>query len=226
MRRRLLIIAAFLLAGAVVNVAVAWGCVAHVAKQMGFGHVDPERQLGFWPPNTTYWDVELRTYGGYTLLTSAAWGLTWPAPKYLHSPYRPIKEWLPMWARCRKIHPDVSESYDGVLVENAAGWPFLAVRSSHRWRSCLRSGTFQTDQLSGVLRPSWLHRLHDDVALPYLPIWPGFAINSGLYAAPLWLLICGPFALRRVIRRRRGLCPKCAYPVGESAVCTECGKET
>ena len=26
------------------------------------------------------------------------------------------------------------------------------------------------------------------------------------------------------LRARRGLCPACAYPVGEAAVCTECGK--
>ena len=29
--------------------------------------------------------------------------------------------------------------------------------------------------------------------------------------------------LRSQVRRRRGLCPKCAYPVGASPVCTECG---
>jgi hypothetical protein len=30
-------------------------------------------------------------------------------------------------------------------------------------------------------------------------------------------------ALRRHSRLKRGLCPACAYPVGESGVCTECG---
>ena len=60
--------------------------------------------------------------------------------------------------------------------------------------------------------------------LPRGFIWPGFALNTVFYAATLWLLICGPFALRRFLRVRRGLCPKCAYPRGESAVCTECGK--
>ncbi len=59
--------------------------------------------------------------------------------------------------------------------------------------------------------------------MPYRPIWPGFAVNTIFYAAALWLLIPGPFAVRRFLRLRRGLCPKCAYPMGESAVCTECG---
>ncbi len=56
------------------------------------------------------------------------------------------------------------------------------------------------------------------------PLWRGFAINTVFYAALLWLMFAAPFALRRSIRRRRGLCPACAYPVGASDVCTECGK--
>ncbi len=51
----------------------------------------------------------------------------------------------------------------------------------------------------------------------------GLSTNTLFYAAILWLLIGGLFALRRFLRVRRGLCPKCAYPMGESSVCTECG---
>ncbi len=62
---------------------------------------------------------------------------------------------------------------------------------------------------------------------PLLPIWPGFAVCTLLYAAALWLLICGPFVPGRVIREfrvKRSRCPACAYPVGQSDVCSECGK--
>jgi hypothetical protein len=58
---------------------------------------------------------------------------------------------------------------------------------------------------------------------PYRAIWHGFAINNVVYATILWLLFFAPFAARRMLRRRRGLCEKCAYPIGVSAVCTECG---
>ena len=61
--------------------------------------------------------------------------------------------------------------------------------------------------------------------MPLGPIPLGFAVNTLFYAALLWLLIPGPFALRRFLRVRRGLCPRCAYPIGESSVCTECGGE-
>jgi hypothetical protein len=59
--------------------------------------------------------------------------------------------------------------------------------------------------------------------IPYSPLWPGFAINTIFYAAILWLLFTVPRFVRRRIRARGGQCPACAYPVGASDVCTECG---
>ena len=61
--------------------------------------------------------------------------------------------------------------------------------------------------------------------LPLRPIWLGFAVNTAFYAVVIWLLSGGTFKVRRSIRKKRGLCPKCAYPVGDSSVCTECGRE-
>ncbi len=129
MKRRLLIVAVFLLAGAVVNVALAWGFVT--------------------------WTV--------IALNSRA------NPQF---------------------------SYTGTL---AVGWPTEAF--GYTWTS-------NEFPAYSSLRP----------------IWPGVAVNTLFYAVVLWLLSGGPFRLRRWVRVRRGLCPKCAYPRGESAVCTECGK--
>ena len=76
----------------------------------------------------------------------------------------------------------------------------------------------------------WLHPRAGQIPylgirmLPLRPIWPSFAVNTIFYATILWLLIPGPFALSRLVRRRRGLCPACAYPMGESPTCSECGK--
>ena len=57
------------------------------------------------------------------------------------------------------------------------------------------------------------------------PVWPGFAINTIFYAVILWVLFFVPGKVKRTLRRRRGLCPACAYPIGTSEVCTECGKQ-
>ena len=61
--------------------------------------------------------------------------------------------------------------------------------------------------------------------IPLIPLWPGFAVNTLFYAVILWMLFAAPLALRRRRRIKRGLCPACAYPVGDSSVCTECGKQ-
>ncbi len=60
--------------------------------------------------------------------------------------------------------------------------------------------------------------------LPLRPAFPGFALNTIFYAATLWLLFAAPGVVRRRIRAKRGQCPACAYPIGTSEVCTECGK--
>lgn len=51
----------------------------------------------------------------------------------------------------------------------------------------------------------------------------GFATDTVILGAIVWVLVAIPFALRRRRRTRRGLCARCAYPVGASDVCTECG---
>ncbi len=86
----------------------------------------------------------------------------------------------------------------------------------------------QMISLAGYRQPPWntsLVRWTPIPArvLPWRPLPLGFAINTLFYAAILWLFP-GSFALRRFLRLRPGLCPKCAYPIGESAVCTECGR--
>ena len=75
--------------------------------------------------------------------------------------------------------------------------------------------------------PGSTYFLKGDFDLPFSPIWPGFAINTVFYAGMLWLLFAAPFALRRRLRIKRGLCPKCAYDLRgaptDATACPECG---
>ena len=213
MKRRLLIIAIFLLLGAVVNVAVAWGCAV----------VAPEYR-------TLQVQTVERDGGREAFLLLAAFGSEIVRPAGASSPwekiFRPALRLSPshsVWGVARRRGPKSS----GVSVEEANGWPALCLRwyssgrkvhggldlGGTRSYAILVDGTTRSPTGGGV----------GNRTIPLVPIWPGFAVNTLFYATLLWLLIPGPFALRRFLRLRRGLCPKCAYPIGESSVCTECG---
>jgi len=111
-------------------------------------------------------------------------------------------------------------------------------------RPALRVASFQTSLSANasdrVASPivSWRHGLQladappdnkyilDRFALPLLPLWPGFLINTFLYALLLFLAWRLPGVLRRTLRRRRGRCAQCGYDRGgldARAACPECG---
>ena len=185
MRRRLLIIAAFLLAGAVVNVAVAWGCKS-VRPGHPLGPLPERQQIAWWNEHR---------------------------PRHVHDEILVLTSGQRFVGR-HLIHFETESGISGVCWRY--GMPCKSLQDVGTVLLYQRDAQgFKTTRF-----PPWEER-----ALPLEIDWRGFAINTVSYAIALWLLIAGLLALRRFHRRRRGLCPKCAYPVGESAVCTECGRE-
>ncbi len=61
--------------------------------------------------------------------------------------------------------------------------------------------------------------------VPLRPRWGGFAVNTVFYGTVFWMAVPGSMALRRRLRRRRGVCPHCGYDVAhvEHDACPECG---
>ncbi len=170
MNRRVFTIAIFLLAGAAVNVAVAWGMAASVNPYLSRPPVS--RPDGY--------EVHLRS-ATFT----------------------------------------VSAGQIVIQVVATAGWPLTC--GSYEYNITGGVGSIEGGFELGVWRgPAGGFGPR---ALPLRPVWPGFAVNTLLYATLLWLLTCLAIAVRCFLRLRRGHCPKCAYPTGESAVCTECGRE-
>ena len=205
MNRRIVKLVVFLLLGAIVNVAVAWGCAV------------------------TYWDWN----GGETV------------------PYTPeIAREI-----CMGINPVASETpgsafegYDqisfghrfSITVANRgqsnqvyahvvwAGWPCVSM-----------DGAFWLAPNVDGKRSLWVlpwEPNHNQLLIPYRPIWPGFAINTVFYAVLLWMLWRSPFVVRRIIRRKRGRCINCGYDLrgtsgvnsggGGGGVCSECGAQS
>jgi hypothetical protein len=99
----------------------------------------------------------------------------------------------------------------------AQGWP---ARSFH-WSANLKEKPAGHVLVKGR---SFIH------TLGYQPYWPGLLINTAFFGsilALLWFSRRWPGMVRRTIRRRRGLCVRCAYDLRGSSVggtCPECGK--
>ncbi len=199
-KRPLLIVAVFLLAGAVVNVAVAWGC-SKFSEPGGPTNSAPSAEdeawlVGIAPlPRWQHWEAfDLTTFTsfGYKLRIVTA------------------RVWV-------EDGPNVTKGAIG--VRRVVGWPGASVQLSIVQVQRDKSGTrVTTDHAVGRFRFPWRSASGFDI------LWAGFAINTAFYAAVLCLLTGGSLVLRTFIRLKRGLCPACAYPRGESDVCSECGK--
>ena len=226
--RRVVLILLLLLAGAVVNIAVAWGCALWVDPTQ----VD-DPPVGLIVTDAESWEVMKCERPGLTALATtwakSASEHTTPPGVYLTHPRSLIPSWGQLGApssefRVANVRPgQLLIEYRDVI---GAGWPMRSM-----WHEPLctigdRDHRRVLPSQGGYIRtslPSWRGMFLR--AIPLRPVWPGFAVNTIFYAAILWLLICGPFALRRLIRRRRGLCPACGYDMthAEHESCPECG---
>ncbi len=246
MRRRLLTVAIFLLAGAVVNVAVAWGCARFVRVSSSPDPVTLTTsefeaiveavvalymEIGQRPP--TPFAVSYRGSGieGARAQRFVGFGITIDLTFVDHGWSSDIEAtWSPLgiddvqWPGVRRRSPAE------VL---RVGWPVRCLRKDpHDRLLSWPPGVVLDPDL--VFELAMLRRLGANLPTPpprplrpifFRPIWPGFAVNTAFYAAILWLLIPGPFALRRLIRRRRGVCRACGYDLrhAEHEACPECG---
>lgn len=228
MKRRLFKLALFLLLGAIVNVAVAWGC----AKWIMLDPLEDTHSFGIDFRDGNDWRLSTTRSNG-ALLISSIWG---DADFLKDSPRLNIKSATSQINMHFKfIHtPDDKqiELTPPIRILTAYGWPKLALWSAYE---------FQGDAVFPFLSPqSWTIKSGFRISgeqlkrnnigmiprtLPYRPIWLGFAFNTAFYAAILWLLILGPFTTRRMIRSKRGRCIKCGYDLRGNfdSGCSECG---
>jgi hypothetical protein len=228
MRRRVVVILVFLLAGALVNVGVAWIVAAAIEPDRALMTAEPSR--GLTAADHPRWKVTVGTALGSTLVGSSA--TREPPPRGnlpANATQQEIDAWMrgqavreprdivevPSWSRAAR--PPTAGDYESPqLWEDARGWPMRSLAAFVGEGGTFRAGL----RIGGTAGALGFPR-----GLPLKPLWPGFAANTVLYAAILWLLIPGPFALRRLIRRGRGRCPACGYDLKHAAheSCPECG---
>ena len=247
MKRSFVAVVTFLLLGAVATVGVAWAFGLFVqppgnsgySQQSGFSMRVSFRELPrsdrdgprdrMAPEAPTHWIARRIERSGVALVVVT--GVLEPRrPR----PDAPFESLLPP---IRGLEDDLRRfeqhgvSWDSptFLIWDGRGWPFIAMACQWPWWS--RDQWPQPVVQGGLAFGSptdqfwWPYGVHELRALPLTPYWPGFAVNTLFFATILSLLGYGSLVARRVIRRRRGQCPKCGYPIGESAVCSECGRE-
>ncbi len=213
MRRRLTKLVVFLILGAVVNVAVAWGSAAWSAP----GNV---KSLDFTSRKIAEDEFEgvtrLRVFGhtrvNYGTFSELVVGKT--AAQMTQIVWLPGDNYCEMRAgwplrtlRCRNLVEIEMGGTTSITINAYAANP-------------IQGGIVLTQFSIGNPAQSWR-------ALPYQPVWSGIVINTIFYAATLWFLSIGPFEVRRMIRSKRGHCIKCGYDLrgAEHEVCPECGAE-
>ncbi len=236
MKRRLFKLVVFLIFGAIVNIAVAWGCAwkLDVYQEPVLGKsVNIAGEVGKTPNHM--WSVHRYNCTGATRVFSYYFS---PAPyaSYDGDP----GSLLPPWNQGFFSGIGREDLGNLVRIQDGRGWPKLAL-----WGQAVADDTMLsipyckleyailiTDftnptrplmvinggSLAGVI----LRRVQ---FLPLNPIWLGFAINTVFYASILWLLTLVPFSARQMIRRKRGRCNKCGYDLrGDFTIgCPECG---
>ncbi len=136
-------------------------------------------------------------------------------------------EALPYWSPFAVGEEDYSPSEgDGHRwLSEATGWPLLAFYwegdDPREPEATIRWGFVTT-------LPPWMDggNVGQPRIVPLHPIWSGLLVNSLVYGTILLLCIQLPVSTRRLRRRKRGLCLRCGYPLGQSLRCPECGVPT
>jgi hypothetical protein len=229
MKRWIIRIFVLLLLGAIVNVAVAWGCAMFVPVTLKSNVADDSKYEALWsmcpfgndfPPDLEYAAMEAGGgQAGREVSVVVFDFVTFHEP----TDYDP-----------RDV-ARIDIVLHGVL---AVGWPLKSLdgeiwsveQIQHKERVSLRGRVVRNGLVAGIRQPrdDFGYITAKGVLAPIRPLWPGFAINTVFYAAVLWVLCAAPFALRKWRRIRRGLCPKCGYDLrgSTSQTCPECGGPT
>jgi hypothetical protein len=198
-----------LLCGIAFNVLVAWG-IAVAQLPVRLGTDDSYSGGAGWPG-------------------SAPEG--WPGPPDMFSGGRGVgftklgaAHGMSTLHETRDTDPRAEAHY---MLVTFYGMPFRSMRTTRlqiedaqrRFRDVDGSVLERGMAVPRVLNPGGLTTLR----LALRPMWPGFVLNSLVYAVLALVTMLGLARLRADRRRRRGRCVRCNYLLAGLDVCPECG---
>ena len=208
----MIIMLLLVIGGAIVNVAVAWGLALRLPPQQliaKYAFIDDMQLLVDRQAGSRY------VYASQSRDIDERFDrVEWPVLQRELPPFSKFqsRQWI-----AEQLEEIRLGTVYAQIGEHAHGWPLLSLRCDFRIR--FTTPNTPVVEFNGGLESDGRYKR----VIPYHPIWPGFAINTIFYAAILWVVFFVPGKVKRTLRRRRGMCPACAYPIGTSPVCTECG---
>lgn len=185
MRRRVERVFLFLLLGAIINIAVSWGFSFHDARNF----------QGFLAA------------GGSPDKDDVDWWHRFAPDSYAEIPTKKVE--TRHWGKRRRLLWR-NVPYSHVACRFQYGWPCVSFEWSY-WR--------KPQPPEVTMRHAIRLSLEEDYSryqpvLPMRPHWRGVLVNTMFYGVLVWLLWRTPWMLRSRLRLRRGLCGRCAYPIG------------
>jgi hypothetical protein len=182
MRRRTIFkLLVFLLAGAIINVAVAWGlCAASLEPRAGAWHKATLDNEAFW---------EGQRPDGFAQKIGA------------------VREQSRFGVYAELLCGDMDGALNAKTIETGVegvhayefaarvlvGWPLKASEGT-KWILNPRYGNAIETSKNLLVWRAW-PASSQGIQMPYKPIWPGFAINTIFYAAIVWFLFFAPAAI-------------------------------
>ena len=229
MKRRITHLMIFLLLGAIINVTVAWACVLHCDLTTSSDFVEligeSDKPSGTWVLSVyTGWGAAHYTsYREFYFNTETEGD---EGEFFEAEPTDPLPSTIaPAWTGLKT--PLYSEDLFEDRAIEAWGWPMLCLNTEYNYNLDAENWELVSGIDVNLILPKHKQEYNDPFidAFPFRPIWPGFAINTLLYAAFLWIFTLAPFQLRRIIRNKRGSCLKCGYDLNHADhdICPECG---
>ena len=202
------IVIVWLLAGAAVNLGVAWSIALARGDRLDSRLIWRPRHRDdrepWLVPHPVYWEETAHT----------EWTRSWGA------------DFADQWLHLERVNELGRRMTRG---DASAGiWQYgIPARTLAKWYT-FRSpplGTAQVEFVDFRVRVPLVGTLR----LPNTPLWPGLVLNTLFYAALAWGVWQLPLALRRRRRRARGQCVRCGYALAglpTGSPCPECGPST
>jgi hypothetical protein len=148
-------------------------------------------------------------------LALSDWVQIYPDPLAGGGSIREIVGLAPVWAAI----PEAGTPYSRVDTA-ATGWPWRAL-ASESWQQDASGAGSVNEELRHNIRLATIGS--GRIFLPLRPVWGGLLADIAVFAAGWGAVLTGPITIRRLVRRRRGLCPACGYTLGNRTTCSECG---